>query len=171
MTGHRIAVRSHAETQGMAVGRVKTPRKAEGTSVEVLAQRTSSTGTEVEFLARWVGPPGPSSCPLPPLQEYRDYREYLLAFYSWKRSMNHRFSYRMLASKWMLDVSFVYRVLHGKNHLALSAVDRVVRAIGLGPEDARDFALLVRLGRSASEDGREGTRILAGKRSETLRQE
>jgi uncharacterized protein (TIGR02147 family) len=125
----------------------------------------------VEFLARWVGPPGPPSCPLPPIQEFRDYREYLLAFYSWKRSVNHRFSYRMLASRWMLDVSFVYRVLHGKNHLALSAVDRVARAIGLGPEDARDFALLVRLGRSASEEEREGVRTLAGKRPEALHQD
>ncbi len=168
MSGHRIAVRSHAEAQGIAAVRVKTSRKPEGTGAELRALRTSSTGADVEFLGRWIGPPQPQACPLPPIQEFRDYREYLLAFYSWKRSVNHRFSYRMLASKWMLDVSFVYRVLHGKNHLALSAVDRVVRAIGLGPEDARDFALLVRWGRSASENERDDIRNTAGKRAEAV---
>jgi hypothetical protein len=112
----------------------------------------------------WVGSPDPSAQALPPLQEFHDYRDYLLAYYSWKRSINHRFSYRMLASRWLLDVSFVYRVLHRKNHLALSAVDRVARAIGLDADGSRYFAQLVQQGRLASEPGRNGVRTDAGNR-------
>lgn len=164
MSGHQVAARSHGEEFGTMPPRTMVLRLPPGTDGQVPWPAGASLLADTPQRASWGGSPEPSVPALPPLQEFHDYRDYLLAYYSWKRSMNHRFSYRMLASRWLLDVSFVYRVLHRKNHLALNAVDRVARAIGLDADGSRYFAQLVHRGRMTSEPGRNGVRIAAGNR-------
>lgn len=166
MSGHQVAARSHVAEFATLSPRTMALRPPSGTGSLVPWHSGTSLLGDTPVRGGWVGSPEPSGQALPPLQEFHDYRDYLLAYYSWKRSMNHRFSYRMLASRWLLDVSFVYRVLHRKNHLALNAVDRVARAIGLDADGSRYFAQLVHQGRMASEPGRSGVRIAAGNRIE-----
>jgi len=78
--------------------------------------------------------------PPPRIDEFRDYRDYLLEHYQWRKRLNPWYSYRILASRLGMDVSHVYRILNGRIHLATDAVPRVVKHLGLEGEAANGFA-------------------------------
>ena len=83
----------------------------------------------------------------PHIEEFRDYRAFLLEHYQWRKQINPWYSYRILASRIGMDVSQVYRILNGRIHLSPDAVPRVVKHLGLEGEVAEGFARMVTDGR------------------------
>ena len=82
------------------------------------------------------------------LQDFLDYRLFLLDFYHKKCEANPHFSYRLFASKVSMDTSQLHRILNSKLHLPLEAIPRIAAYIGLDAESAQFFEQLVRFGRA-----------------------
>lgn len=80
-----------------------------------------------------------------------DYRQVLLEGFLRNKRRNHRYSYRLLASKLGMDVGHVYRILNGKKHLPLKHVPKVVEHLRLEEEVALRLLDLVGEAQGESE--------------------
>ena len=83
----------------------------------------------------------------PRVEEFCDYRDFLLEHYQWRKQRNPWYSYRILATRLEMDVSQVYRILKGQIHLSPEVVPRVVKLLGLEGDAAEGFEHLVTVGR------------------------
>jgi len=82
--------------------------------------------------------------------EYLDYQEYLRDFYASHKQENPYFSYRYMGRRLSLDPGFLVKVMQGKKHLALDAVDPVSRFCGMNEKENDYFEVLMRFGRAKS---------------------
>jgi len=82
------------------------------------------------------------------LQDFLDYRLFLLDFYRKKCEANPHFSYRLFASKVSMDTSQLHRILNSKLHLPLETIPRLAAYLELDTESTQHFEQLVRLGRA-----------------------
>ena len=82
------------------------------------------------------------------LQDFLDYRLFLLDFYRKKCEANPHFSYRLFASKVSMDTSQLHRILNSKLHLPLETIPRLAAYLELDTESTQHFEQLVRFGRA-----------------------
>jgi plasmid maintenance system antidote protein VapI len=79
----------------------------------------------------------------PRLEEFQDYRTWLRALYLWRKQVNPKYSYRLLAAKLGMDVSFVHRILNGRSHLSRGLAPRIAALLGLDGDLAKRFVGMV----------------------------
>lgn len=89
------------------------------------------------------------------ISEFLDYREFLKEFYRFKKMASPRFSYRSMAMKAGMDVSQLYQIVKGREHLPLKFVPKFQELLDLRGSKAEYFDLLVRYGRAGSEVERQ----------------
>lgn len=104
--------------------------------------------------------------PMPAIQDFEDYREFLLELYEWKKSRNPRYSYRMMALRIGMDPARLHKVLHGHGYFVRGTAMRIAASLGLDESQARELQWRVDLvgapGNRASLTSFEGFRALAG---------
>lgn len=88
------------------------------------------------------------------LSEFLDYREFLKEFYKSKKKSSPTFSYRAMAMRAGMDVSQLYQIVKGREHLPLKFVPKFQELLDLKGSKAEHFDLLVRYGRADSEKER-----------------
>lgn len=87
----------------------------------------------------------PSHCgptltiPTPTIQDYEDYREFLLDLYRWKKNRNPRFSYRLMAIRIGMDAARLHKVLHGQGYFVRGTSSRIAASLGLDESQAREL--------------------------------
>lgn len=89
-----------------------------------------------------------------PVSEFLDYREFLKEFYKFKKKTSPAFSYRAMAIRAGMDVSQLYQIVKGREHLPLKFVPRFQELLDLKGSKAGYFDLLVRYGRADSDHDR-----------------
>jgi uncharacterized protein (TIGR02147 family) len=85
------------------------------------------------------------------LFEYLDYQEYLRDFYASHKRENPYFSYRYMGRRLSLDPGFLVKVMQGKKHLALNAIDTVSRFCELNEKESDYFEVLMQFGRAKTD--------------------
>lgn len=94
--------------------------------------------------------------------EFEDYREYLHAIVAYLQRTQRGFSYRRFAQKaGYASPSFLKLVLAGERGIALKAIPKFVRGLGLNEKEARSFEALVFLhnAQNDSERNRQYARL------------
>ena len=105
--------------------------------------------------------------PLPDVQTYLSYRAYLRDWFEARKLADARFSHRMFARKAAIrSPSFMLEVMEGKRGLSPTALDGVVRALGLSKEESAFFAELVKLEQAETDAERNAAweRLSASRR-------
>lgn len=101
----------------------------------------------------------------PSIQDFEDYREFLLEFYEWKKSRNPRYSYRLMALRIGMDPARLHKVLHGRGYFVRGTAMRIASSLGLDEAQARELQWRVDLvgapANRASLTSFEGIRALA----------
>lgn len=77
--------------------------------------------------------------PTPSIQDYDDYREFLLDLYRWKKTRNPRFSYRLMAIRIGMDAARLHKVLHGHGYFVRGTASRIAASLGLDESQAREL--------------------------------
>lgn len=83
--------------------------------------------------------------------EFLDYREYLLAFFEYRKANAPWYSYKVFGDGVGLDQSQVFRILQKNLHISKRALPRFVEYLKLNEKEAIYFEKLVELGRARSE--------------------
>lgn len=118
-------------------------------------------------LSRPIVYPNQVSTPAPDLFATLDYRGYLAAWFSWKKSNNPRFSHRMFARlAGQKSPSLLKAVIDGQRNLTPATLRSFADAMKLSGSQRAFFADLVALDQSDSDDERNAawTRISATRR-------
>jgi uncharacterized protein (TIGR02147 family) len=91
----------------------------------------------------------------PNLFEHLDYRAWLGAWFTWKKSVNPNYSYRLFAKKaGDQSPSLLHHVIEGKRNLTPATTQAFIEALGLRPDEAQFFRLLVELHQAKDPEGR-----------------
>lgn len=98
--------------------------------------------------------------PTPTIQDYEDYRDFLLDLYRWKKTRNPRFSYRLMAIRIGMDAARLHKVLHGQGYFVRGTASRIAASLGLDESQARELQWRIDLVgapgiRAASRNGLE----------------
>lgn len=81
---------------------------------------------------------------MPDVFAYNDYRAYLRDWYDWKKGINPRFSYRVLAEKvGFKSAGFFTQLLQGKTTMSLDLSHRFAACIGLDRRETDFFLAMV----------------------------
>jgi uncharacterized protein (TIGR02147 family) len=92
---------------------------------------------------------------LPRIFEYGNYRDYLRAYYSARKTQDAAFSYRFLArAAGFSSPNFLQLVIEGRRNLSPVGAERVATALRLRREEAAFFRDLVRLNQARTADER-----------------
>lgn len=76
---------------------------------------------------------------------FHDYREYLSAYYKYKKKLNHRFSYRLFAKMAGYKSSgFYLGIVNGRNTLSDAVLPGFAKALGLDALEIRYFGHMVK---------------------------
>lgn len=76
---------------------------------------------------------------MPSIQDFEDYREFLLELYEWKKSRNPRYSYRLMALRIGMDPARLHKVLHGRGYFVRGTALRIAQSLGLDEVQAREL--------------------------------
>lgn len=85
------------------------------------------------------------------ISEYLDYRVYLRDFYESGKDCSTTMSYRNIALKVGMDVSYLAKVLAGQRHIPIAKVDAFVKLCKFNDKDAEVFKVLVDFSRAKRE--------------------
>jgi uncharacterized protein (TIGR02147 family) len=81
---------------------------------------------------------------MPDVFAYSDYRAFLREWYEWKKSVNLRYSYRLLGEKvGFRSAGFFTQLLQGKTTMSLALVHRFAEVMGLGKRETDYFQAMV----------------------------
>ena len=81
---------------------------------------------------------------MPDVFAYSDYRAFLREWYEWKKSVNPRYSYRLLGEKvGFRSAGFFTQLLQGKTTMSLALVHRFAEVMGLGKRETDYFQAMV----------------------------
>lgn len=108
----------------------------------------------------------------PTLLDFLDHRQYLAAWFAWKKSVNPRFSHRLFARMTnQSSPSLLGQVIQGKRNLTAETTEAYVKALKLDREEAEYFRLLVKLdaARTVPERTALWTRIASTRRFQAAR--
>lgn len=97
---------------------------------------------------------------------YLDYREYLAAFYRWKKAVQEGFSYRAFSRRAKLhSPNHLKRVIDGERNLTTRSAEQFANALSLDDDERRCFLALVAFNEAETpSDRQEKFRILSGLR-------
>lgn len=90
----------------------------------------------------------------PDLYSYLDYREFLLAHYEHRRTLQKSFSYRFMASRLEVDAGQLAHILRGRLQLPQRALSAAIALCRLDERQGAYFEELVRLTSCKDEDER-----------------
>lgn len=92
----------------------------------------------------------------PQLKKFVDYREFLRAWYDFKKVENPQFSYAVWATKTgFKSRSFIRLVMLGKRALGVDSIPIVIKSLGLQGDDPQYFTYLVHFAHSNSIESRD----------------
>jgi uncharacterized protein (TIGR02147 family) len=81
---------------------------------------------------------------MPDVFAYSDYRAFLRDWYEWKKSVNPRYSYRLLGEKvGFRSAGFFTQLLQGKTTMSLALLHCFAQVIGLGKRETDYFQAMV----------------------------
>jgi uncharacterized protein (TIGR02147 family) len=86
-----------------------------------------------------------------PITEYLDYRIYLRDFYEARKGESAIFSYRLMASRVKMDVSYLAKVFSGQRHIPENKVEDFIKLCKLADRDAEFFRILVLFSRAKGD--------------------
>lgn len=91
----------------------------------------------------------------PDLADFLDYRAYLDAWFSWKKATNKRFSHRLFARlSGQSNPSLLLQIIQGKRNLTERTQESYIGALGLDPDDAQAFRLMVAFDQAPTPEAR-----------------
>jgi len=97
----------------------------------------------------------PDTEPAPDIFGYLNYREYLRSWFTWKKSINPRFSYRLFARlSGQRSPSLLLHIIEGKRNLTPPLVDSYKKALKLSPDERVFFDALVTLDQGGTPQAR-----------------
>lgn len=82
---------------------------------------------------------------MPSIQDFEDYREFLLEVYEWKKRRNPRYSYRMMALRIGIDPARLHKVLHGRGFFVRGTALRIAQSLGLDEAQTRELQFRIDL--------------------------
>lgn len=88
---------------------------------------------------------------MPNLFQFLDYRDFLLAYFEYRKKANSWYSYKILGDALSLDQSQVYRILQKQLHLSKAAIPRVLAFFKFSTKEAHYFEKLVAFAKSKNE--------------------
>jgi uncharacterized protein (TIGR02147 family) len=81
----------------------------------------------------------------PSIYDFLDYSEYLKAFYEHKKSVNPRFSHRLIAGKLGCNPSYYLKVMQGTRELSMTMLFKIADFVGMTKRETDYFESLVQL--------------------------
>ncbi|MBK8804575.1 MAG: TIGR02147 family protein [Fibrobacteres bacterium] len=100
---------------------------------------------------------------MPDVFTYNDYRAFLRDWYEWKKGVNPRFSYRLLADKvGFKSAGFFTQLLQGKTTMSLDLSHRFAECFGLDRRETEFFVAMVQANQAKSlvEEKRQLDRMM-----------
>lgn len=85
------------------------------------------------------------------ISEYLDYRVFLRDYYESGKDRSSAMSYRNMAAKVGMDVSYLAKVLAGQRHIPVAKADAFIQLCKLNERDAEIFKVLVEFSRAKRE--------------------
>ena len=83
---------------------------------------------------------------------YTDYREFLKDFYTYKKSNNSHYSYRLFAQKAGIKSPSLFKeIAEGKRNLSPAMCEKFIKALALSENEGRFFSLLVRFNQAKTD--------------------
>lgn len=92
----------------------------------------------------------------PDIFDFTDYRNFLKAFYDWKKSMDNRYSHAVFAERAKLKSrSYLRLVLTGKRNLSCDAIPKFIMGCELGRHESEAFVALVNFNQTTTLESRK----------------
>jgi uncharacterized protein (TIGR02147 family) len=92
----------------------------------------------------------------PDIYHYFDYREYLQAWYTWRKRYDATFSHRRFSREaGISSPNYLFRVLNGERNLCNGYIEKFCRVLRLSRNETRYFSALVRFNGEINTDKKE----------------
>tara|TARA_Y100001954_G_scaffold89344_1_gene97893 strand:+ start:17067 stop:17909 length:843 start_codon:yes stop_codon:yes gene_type:complete len=84
---------------------------------------------------------------------FDNYRDFLKAFYEYKKSLNSRYSYRVFCNKaGISSTSYLNMIMHGKRNLTQKSIPKFVKGLSLKGNEKKYFENLVLYNQSTDQE-------------------